>query len=83
MRKIIVLFILSIYSNIFSQQEGLFTQYMFNPSILNPAYTVSNANPMLFLQQRTQWGDLEGAPQTNFLNFNHPSLFNYKLIVTF
>ena len=76
MRKIIVLFILSIYSNIFSQQEGLFTQYMFNPSILNPAYTVSNANPMLFLQQRTQWGDLEGAPQTNFLNFNHPSLFN-------
>ena len=59
----------------FAQQEGLFTQYMFNPSILNPAYVVTKNSASIYVQQRNQWGNLEGSPNTSFFSYQHPSLF--------
>jgi len=59
----------------FAQQEGLFTQYMFNPSILNPAYAVTKNSASIYVQQRNQWGNLEGSPNTSFFSYQHPSLF--------
>ena len=59
----------------FAQQEGLFTQYMFNPSIINPAYVVTKNAPSIYIQQRNQWGNLEGSPNTSFFSYQHPSLF--------
>ena len=59
----------------FAQQEGLFTQYMFNPSILNPAYVVTKNSASIYVQQINQWGNLEGSPNTSFFSYQHPSLF--------
>ena len=58
-----------------AQQEGLFTQYMFNPAILNPAYVVTKESPSFYLQHRKQWGNFEGSTKTAFMSYQHPSLF--------
>ncbi len=48
-----------------SQQDPLFTQYMYNMSVLNPAYATDNPG-MLNLGgiYRTQWVGIDGAPNT-------------------
>lgn len=53
----------------FAQQSNLFSQYMFNPSTFNPGYTGSRGVNSLFLQHRSQWVGIEGAPNTSFLNY--------------
>jgi type IX secretion system PorP/SprF family membrane protein len=70
------LFIILFFSfKIFSQQEGMFTQYMVNPSFFNPAYTVTKNSPSFYIQQRQQWDELEGSPKTDFFSYQHPSIF--------
>lgn len=51
-----------------SQQDPLFTQYMYNMSVINPAYATDDPG-MLDMGgiYRAQWVDVEGAPRT--LNF--------------
>lgn len=73
MKRYLIFIFFSI--NLFSQQEGMFTQYMINPSFFNPAYTVTKTSPSIFIQQRQQWNELEGAPKTDFFSYQHPSLF--------
>lgn len=72
MKRCLIFIFFSI--NLFSQQEGMFTQYMINPSFFNPAYTVTKISPSIFIQQRQQWDNLEGSPKTDFFSYQHPSL---------
>lgn len=46
-----------------AQQEAQFTQYMYNPTTLNPGYTGSRLSTMIYFQNRQQWIGLEGAPK--------------------
>ena len=49
----------------FAQQDPQFTQYMYNMSVINPAYaTADQAILNLGGLYRTQWVGLEGAPKT-------------------
>src|SRR5690606_14330358 len=48
----------------FSQQDPHYTQYMYNQSILNPAYAGINEYMSTGLLYRTQWQGIEGAPKT-------------------
>jgi len=56
-------FVLSLQS--YAQQDPQFTQYMYNMSVINPAYATADEG-MLNLggHYRTQWVGLEGAPKT-------------------
>lgn len=66
-------FILFLTINIgFAQQESLYTQYMYNTSIVNPAYTGSSGNAEIFALHRNQWLGIEGAPKTYNLAFSSP-----------
>lgn len=56
----------------FAQQEGQYTQYMYNTSVINPAYTGSREALSIFGLHRTQWVGLEGAPSTNNLAISSP-----------
>ncbi|WGK64629.1 PorP/SprF family type IX secretion system membrane protein [Croceiramulus getboli] len=48
-----------------AQQDPIFTQYMYNLSVINPAYATSNEGVInLGGLYRTQWTGIEGAPQT-------------------
>ncbi len=71
---ILLLFSLSAYS----QQDPLFTQYMFNKLVVNPAYAGSQEIFSVDLLNRTQWVGIDGAPQT--LTFGaHTAMRNRKV----
>lgn len=53
----------------FAQQETLFSQYMFNPALYNPAYTGSRGVSSLYMHHRSQWVEMEGAPKTSYVGF--------------
>ena len=51
-----------------AQQDPLFTQYMYNMSVVNPAYATDDPGMLnLGAIYRMQWIDVDGAPRT--LNF--------------
>ncbi|WNM18427.1 PorP/SprF family type IX secretion system membrane protein [Flavobacterium capsici] len=56
----------------FGQQESQYTQYMYNTSIINPAYIGSKDVLTIFGLHRAQWVGLEGAPRTNNFSINSP-----------
>lgn len=63
--KRICIFILLLFSmSAFSQQDPLFTQYMFNKLVVNPAYADSREILTIDILDREQWIGIEGAPRT-------------------
>ena len=56
----------------FAQQDAQYTQYMYNPININPAYAGSRGVMSVFGLHRTQWVGLDGAPTTNTFSFNTP-----------
>jgi type IX secretion system PorP/SprF family membrane protein len=64
--------------NIFAQQDPLYSQYLNNPFVLNPAYAGLTNNLNFSLSYRNQWAGFEGSPKT--INFNgHISLRDNKM----
>lgn len=57
---------------IYAQQEPQYTQYMYNTTIVNPAYAGSKGNLNLFGLYRAQWIGLDGAPTTANVSMNKP-----------
>lgn len=64
MKKIILVFILFCNYMALAQQDPLFTQYMFNKLLVNPAYAGSRENFNIDMLNRTQWVSINGAPET-------------------
>jgi len=55
-----------------AQQEPQYTQYMYNMSVVNPAYAGSTQNLSIGLLYRNQWTGFNGAPNTFTLYGNAP-----------
>lgn len=72
MKKIIYSLLLLVNLSMLAQQEPQYTQYMYNPSVINPAYAGSLGYGSLFSLYRTQWIGLEGAPKTLNLSYHQP-----------
>lgn len=47
-----------------AQQDPQYTQYMYNTTNINPAYTGSRGHLSIFGLYRTQWVGMDGAPKT-------------------
>jgi type IX secretion system PorP/SprF family membrane protein len=64
--------VLSLISLSFSsaQQRPVFSQYMFNPLAINPAFAGSQDQASLSALYRNQWVNLEGAPTISTLTGN-------------
>lgn len=58
-----------------AQQESLFSQYMFNRLVINPAYAGTKGHASFTTLYRHQWSDFEGAPRTFTLS-GHGALNN-------
>jgi len=56
----------------FGQQDALFSQYMFNQLIINPAYSGSRDVLTATLVHRDQWTGIEGAPKTSTFSVHTP-----------
>lgn len=62
----------------YAQQDPLYSQYLNNPILLNPAYTGSNQQWQTTAGYRTQWSGFDGNPTT--LNFSsHLSMVDNKV----
>jgi type IX secretion system PorP/SprF family membrane protein len=72
MKKIILSLFLVFSASSWAQQEPQYTQYMYNPSVINPAYAGSLGYGSLFSLYRTQWIGLEGAPKTLNVSYHQP-----------
>ncbi|MEN9639321.1 MAG: hypothetical protein RLZZ262_1189 [Bacteroidota bacterium] len=57
---------------IWSQNDPMFTQYMFNELYINPAYAGSRENISVTGLIREQWVGLDGAPSTQTLSAHAP-----------
>ncbi|MBI3511487.1 MAG: type IX secretion system membrane protein PorP/SprF [Bacteroidetes bacterium] len=71
----LLLFSSGIFSGakIFAQQDPQFSQYMFNPLSVNPAYAGSRGMLNGAIVYRNQWTGFDGAPVTQVLAINAPS----------
>lgn len=62
--KIVGLLLLA-QSWVFAQQDPQYTQYMYNMSVVNPAYTTNDLGRLNFGGlYRSQWKNAVGAPET-------------------
>ena len=74
MRKILTLAVflfLFSYSS-FGQQDAMYTQYMFNSLVYNPAYAGSNGHMAITLLHRSQWWNVPGAPSSQTFTVHSP-----------
>lgn len=55
-----------------AQQDAQYTQYMYNTVSVNPAYAGSRGHLSMAGLYRAQWVGLDGAPETQTLNFHSP-----------
>jgi type IX secretion system PorP/SprF family membrane protein len=78
--RIVVLFICGFAA---AQQDPHYTQYMYNMSVMNPAYAGSKDNLSLGLLHRKQWIELEDAPVTSTFFGHSPVGKNVGLGLSF
>ena len=67
----------------FAQQDPQYTQYMYNMSVINPAYAGSKDAISMGLLYRNQWVNIEDSPSTATL-FAHTSVcknFTKQIII--
>lgn len=58
--------------NALAQQLPLYTQFMFNSYVFNPAVAGTNNHYQLRLNSRFQWVGMDDSPQTNSLSYYGP-----------
>jgi len=79
MRKLIFVISFSICAIALSgQQEQLYTQFMFNKQLFNPAYVGNEEVASASILYRDQWNGFSGAPKTQVISFAMP-MWNNKL----
>lgn len=73
MKKYIIIFcFLLTLPSLYSQQEAMFTHYMYNALSVNPAYAGSRESLSMALLHRSQWIGFDGAPVTQTVTVHSP-----------
>ena len=74
MKKIYFIAIVTVlfFTDAKAQQDPNYTQYMYNLSVINPAYAGSKENTSGGLLYRKQWVQIEGAPSTGTFFIHSP-----------
>lgn len=67
-----VLFLLQATAQVFGQRDPVYSQYMFDKVLINPAYAGSSNWIVGSLKYRNHLMGIEGAPQTNLFTFHAP-----------
>ena len=68
----IIFLTLSASAVCYAQQQPMFTQYMFNGLVINPAYAGSQETFTATAVMRKQWAGMEGAPETQTFSAHSP-----------
>jgi type IX secretion system PorP/SprF family membrane protein len=75
---LIIITLLLLTGTLKAQQYPIYSQYIFNGLVLNPAYAGSHVQLSASAMYRNQWVNFEGAPKTLFFSA-HTSLMNEKM----
>ncbi len=69
MKRILLIFIL-VLSNVYSfaQPDAIYTQYMYNQFVLNPAYAGSRNSMSALAMHRTKWIGIQESPTTSTIS---------------
>jgi len=73
MKQLTVILLLFFSLSVLAQQEGQFTQFMFNKQYYNPAYSGMRGVPTINAIYRKQWLGFNGAPENQLLGYNMPA----------
>jgi type IX secretion system PorP/SprF family membrane protein len=74
-RTLLIAFLFGVLPfSLFSQQQQLYTQFMYNKLALNPAYAGNEEYLSATLIYRDQWNGFPGAPNAQVLSVNLPRL---------
>lgn len=81
MKRLLLITIISFaILRLYAQHDNLYSQYMFNGLLINPAYAGSNDVLSVTAINRNQWVGFDGAPRTSTFSLHTP-LINKKLNV--
>ncbi len=72
MNRLLIICFIALSLPVFGQQDAIYSQYSFNPLVINPAYAGSRNSISAVLLHRSQWVGLEGAPVTQTLAIHSP-----------
>lgn len=73
MKKILSFLIVFAFAKaLTAQQDPQFSQYMYNPIVINPAYAGNRGVTSIVGLHRSQWVGLDGAPRTQTLSIHSP-----------
>lgn len=73
MRKVFLFLFIVIAGHCNAQQDAIYSQYMFNPFAINPAYAGSRNSYSAVLLHRSQWVGMPGAPSTQSFAIHAPA----------
>ncbi|NOQ71373.1 MAG: type IX secretion system membrane protein PorP/SprF [Crocinitomix sp.] len=68
-KSILILTVLLTFQS-FAQQDAVYSQYMYNQFVINPAYAGSRNAMSAVLMHRTRWMGMDGAPTTSTFSFH-------------
>jgi type IX secretion system PorP/SprF family membrane protein len=68
-KSILILTVLMSFQG-FAQQDAIYSQYMYNQFVINPAYAGSRNSMSAVLMHRTRWMGMDGAPTTSTFSFH-------------
>jgi type IX secretion system PorP/SprF family membrane protein len=71
-RILILMLSLLISAKAFTQQDAMYSQYVFNGLIINPAYAGTRDVLSATMIYRNQWVNMPGAPKTGILSVDAP-----------
>ncbi len=73
MKKLFMVIIVFAFAKaVTAQQDPQYSQYMYNPVVINPAYAGNRGVTSIVGLHRSQWVGLDGAPRTQSLSINTP-----------
>jgi type IX secretion system PorP/SprF family membrane protein len=64
MKQILYIVLLMMSLQLKAQTEAMYSQYLFNKLVLNPAYAGSREGVCAVLSYRNQWTGIDGSPKT-------------------
>ncbi len=70
--KLLCAFMFVVISNIYSQQDAQYTQYIYNAVAINPGYAGTRGVLSVIGLHRSQWVGVDGAPRTQTLSVHSP-----------
>ncbi len=74
MRRLLTLALFSLLASLaIAQQDPIYSQYLSNKLVLNPAYAGSREQLSVVLQGRRQWAGYAGAPSTEAVSLHFPT----------